>query len=193
MNTEYLKEQLDNIMSFRDTYKTSTTEDKYLHNELSKMIRVIKSKIWDEEHDEYNRNRLKTKTIDGVEIVIPEFISGLDDDYEFKHVDNTLYALPSKCSKDEDGSFHEYVYAYIKENDNKHVRFLVRLLGGDRFGDRIFTEANYYKKIESNYKYLNKNYGKDDRFPEKFRKQVETIINEFNKLDGVNDFNPITK
>lgn len=51
MNTEYLKEQLDNIMSFRDTYETSNDEDKYLHNELSKVVRVVKNKIWNEEHD----------------------------------------------------------------------------------------------------------------------------------------------
>lgn len=191
MNIEYLKEQLTSIEVFRDTYKTSTTEDKYLHNELSKTIRVIKNKIWNEEYDESNKSRLKTKTVDGVEVIIPEFMSCLDDNYTYKYIDDTLYALPTVCSKDNDNTFHEYVYAYIKENDNKHVRFLVRLLGGDRFGDRIFTEANYYKKIESNYKYLNKNYGKDNRFPEKFRKQVETIIDEFKKLDGVNDFNPL--
>jgi len=191
LNTEYLKEQLDVIMSFRDTYKATSDEDKYLHNELSKLVRVIKNKIWDEEYDERNRNRLETRVIDGVEIVIPEFMSSLGEDYKYKFSDNVLYALPTKYVEDEDGSFHEYIYAYSKENENKHVRLLVRLLGGDKFGDRIFTEANYYKKLESNNKYLNKNYGKDDSFPEKFRKQVETIIAEYNKLDGVNDFNPL--
>lgn len=193
MNTEYLKEQLDNIISFRDTYKTSSTEDKYLHNELSKVVRTIKNRIWNEEYDESNKSRLKTKTIDGLKITVPEFMNCLDDNYRYKYIENALYALPTKCTKDEDKSFHEYAYVYLKENDNKHIRFLVRLLGGDRFGDRIFTEANYYKKLESNYKYLNKSYGKDDRFPEKFRKQVDTIISEFNKLDGVNDFDPIKK
>lgn len=193
MNIEYLKEQLDNIVTFRDTYKTSNNEDKYLYNELSKVVRVIKNKIWNEEHDRQNKSRLKTEIIDGVEIVIPEFMSGLGEEYTFKYANNVLYALPIKYVEDEDGSFHEYVYAYSKENENKHMRLLVRLLGGDRFGDRIFTEVNYYKKLESNYKYLNKDYGKDDRFPEKFRNQVDTIINEFNKLDGVNDFNPLKK
>lgn len=191
MNTEYLKEQLDNIMTIRDTYKTSSTEDKYLHNELSKVVRVIKSKIWNEEHDEWSKNRLEVKIIDGVKVVIPECMSGLGYECKYRYMDNTLYALPIECSTDKDNTFHEYAYVYSKESEDKHVRLIVRLLGGDRFGNRIFTEANYYKKAESSYKYLNKNYGKDDHFPEKFRKQVETVIEEFNKLDGVNDFNPL--
>ncbi|MDC6267248.1 hypothetical protein [Lysinibacillus fusiformis] len=121
MNIEYLKEQLDNIISFCDTYKTSSTEDKYLHNELSKVVRVIKSKIWDEEYDEHNRSRLETRVIDGVEIVIPESMSGLGEEYTFKFADNVLYALPIRYVEDKDGSFHEYVYAYSKEDENKHV------------------------------------------------------------------------
>lgn|GEM_PF-5810293 len=191
MKTEYLKEQLENIIAFRDTYKTSTIEDRYLNNELSKLVGAVRSKIWNEEYDERNKDRLETKVIDGIEVVIPEFMSGLGEDCKFKYVDDILYALPIECSVDKDNSFHEYAYVYSKENENKHVRLIVRLLGGDKFGDRIFTEANYYKKVESYNKYLNKNYGKDDRFPEKFRKQVETVIKEFNKLDGINDFNPI--
>lgn len=190
MNIEYLKEQLTNIKVFRDTYSTTSEEDKYLHNEISKLVGAVRSKIWNEEYDERNKKRLETKLIDGVKVVIPEFMNGLGEDCKFKYIDSVLYALPIKCSIDKDNSFHEYAYVYSKENDNKHVRLIVRLLGGDKFGNRIFTEANYYKKVESFNKYLNKNYGKDDRFPEKFRKQVETVIVEFNKLDGVNDFNP---
>ncbi|MGE7840645.1 hypothetical protein ACQKNX_07630 [Lysinibacillus sp. NPDC093712] len=191
MNTEYLKEQLTNIKVFCDTYSTISEEDKYLHNEISKLVGAVRSKIWNEEYDERNKNRLETKIIDGVKVIIPEFMNGLGEDCKFKYVDNVLYALPIKCSIDKDNSFHEYAYVYSKENENKHTRLIVRLLGGDKFGNRIFTEANYYKKVESYNKYLNKNYGRDDRFPEKFKKQVETVIEEFNKLDGVNDFSPI--
>lgn len=180
-------------MSFRNTYSAKSKEDEYLHNEISKLVRVVKSKIWHEEYDEQLKNRLEVKIIDGVKLVIPEFMSGLGEDCRFKYIDGVLYALPIKCKVGEDNSFHEYAYIYSKENEDKHVRLIVRLLGGDRFGNRIFTEANYYKKLESFNKYLNKNYGKDDRFPEKFRKQVETVIEEFNKLDGINDFNPIAK
>lgn len=191
MNIDYLKEQLTNIKVFRDTYIAKNKEDEFLHNEISKLVRVVKSKIWHEEAEEQRKNRLETKIIDGVKVVIPEFMNGLGEECKFKYVDAVLYALPIKCQRDEDNSFHEYAYIYSKENEDKHVRLIVRLLGGDKFGDRIFTEANYYKKVESFNKYLNKNYGRDNRFPEKFRKQVETVIEEFNKLDGVNGFNPI--
>ncbi|UUV25961.1 MULTISPECIES: hypothetical protein [Lysinibacillus] len=191
MNTEYLKEQLDNIMIFRNTYKTSSTEDKYLHNELSKVVRVVKDKIWNEEHDSRNRHRLKTKIIDGVEIVIPEFMNGLGEEYQYKLIDSDLYVIPTNYKEDKDGSFHQWAYAYIKENENKHTRLTVSVLGNDKYGDRIFTEAEFHKKVESDFRYSSKNYGKNDRFPEKFRKQVEIIIAEYNKLDGVNNFNPL--
>lgn len=190
MNTEYLKEQLNNIVSFRDTYKTSCTEDKYLHSELSRVVRAIKSKIWNEEHDEWNKSRLKTEVFDDVEIVIPEFMNGFGEEYQYKLIDSDLYVIPTNYKEDKDGSFHQWAYAYIKENENKHTRLTVRVLGNDKYGDRIFTEAEFYKKVESDFRYSSKNYGKNDRFPEKFRKQVETIIAEYRKLDGVKDFNP---
>jgi len=193
LNTEYLKEQLENIMSFRDTYKTTKTEDKYLHNELSKVVRLIKNKIWNEEHDERNKSLLRTKIIDGVEVVIPEFMNGFGEEYQYKFIDGDLYVIPTKYKEDKDGSFHQWAHVYIKENENKHTRLTVSVLGKDKYGDRIFTEAEYFKKVESFFRYLSKNYGKNDRFPEKFRKQVETIIAEYNKLDGVIDFNPLKK
>jgi len=191
LNTEYLKEQLDNIVSFRDTYKTTTTEDKYLYNELSKVVRVIKSKIWNEEHDERNKSRLKTKVFDGEEIVIPEFMNCFGDGYQYKLIEGDLYLIPTNYKEDKDGSFHQWAYVYIKENDNKHIRLTVSVLGKDKYGDRIFTEAEFYKKVESDFRYSSKNYGKNNRFPEKFRKQVETVISEYSKLDGVTDFNPL--
>lgn len=191
MDTRYLKEQLIMLRGFRNSYKSSKEENLYLYNELSKLVRAIESKIFNEEYDAKSRLMLKTKIIDGVKVVIPECMSGLGYECKYRYIDNTLYALPIKCSTDKDDTFHEYAYVYSKESEDKHVRLIVRLLGGDRFGNRIFTEANYYKKAESSYKYLNKNYGKDDHFPEKFRKQVETVIEEFNKLEGVNNFNPL--
>lgn len=191
MNIEYLKEQLNNIVTFRDTYKTSNDEDRYLHNELSKVVRVIKSKIWSEEHDRYNKSRLKSKIIDGKEVVIPEFMNGFSEEFEFKLIDNDLYLIPSRYKESKDGSFNQWAFVYIKERADKHTRLTVSMLGKDKYGDRIFTEAEYFKKVESDFRYLSKNYGKNDRFPEKFRKQVETIIAEYNKLDGVNDFTPI--
>lgn len=192
MNTGYLKEQLDNLMSFCDTYKTtSSREDKYLHNELSKVVRVVKNKIWNEEHDRRIRHRLKTKIIDGIEIVIPEFMNGFGEEFEYKLIDDDLYIIPANYKEDKDGSFHQWAFVYIKEREDKHTRLTVSMLGKDKYGDRLFTEAEYYKKVESYFRYLSKNYGKNDRFPEKFRKQVETIITEYNKLDGVKDFNPL--
>lgn len=191
MNIKYLKEQLENIKSFRDTYKTSGVEDKYLHNELSKVVRMIGSKLWNEEHDELNKSRLKTKVIDHVEIVIPEFMNGFGEEYQYKFIDNDLYVIPTNYKEDKDGSFHQWVWVYIKEREDKHVRLTVSVLGKDKFGDRIFTEAEFYKKLESDFRYSSKNYGKNNRFPEKFRKQVETIIAEYKKLNGVEEFNPL--
>lgn len=112
------------------------------------------------------------------------------EDCDFRLIEGDLYVLPNKIDFND---FHYYAYAYIKESEDKHVKLLVRLLGGDEYGDRIYTDSYYYKKLESTDHYFSKSYGKNNRFPDKFNKQVDTIIEEFNKLDGGENFNPLKR
>lgn len=46
--------------------------------------------------------------------------------------------------RDEDNSFHYHYHAFIPEVD-KVIVLTFRLLGGDSYGDRIFTSRSYYR------------------------------------------------
>ena len=193
MNIELLKQKSEEIKQYIDSFDMAVKEDKIIINELWKAHSSIRSIIWREEMDLHHKERLETKVIDGYEIVVPDFMNNLSDNTELKIINGELYSLPTEFKEDKDGSFHIRSYAYIKLDENKHVRLTVSMLGNDRFGDRIFTNSYYFKKIESFNSYYSKDYGKNNRFPDTFKEYVDVIIDEFNKLDGVEGFNPIDK
>lgn len=193
MNTEVLKQHAEDIKSFIKEFNTTIEEDKFVSKELWKTVGAINSKIRQEEWDSRNKEMLTYELIDGQSVLVPYFMKGLGNNSVFKLIDGDLYELPTQLRLDKDGSFHHWAYVYVKLDENKHVRLCIRLLGKDYHGNRIFTESSYFKKIESNDSYYGKDYGKNNRFPEIFTKQVHTIIDEFNKLDGVENFNPLKK
>lgn len=193
MDITLLKNHLDDYKKYIDSIDKSIEENKLIINELYKSYRAIKNIIWKEEMEERNKLDLKTVLIDGYNVIIPEFMSGFREGKVYKVIDGELYSIPQQYKEDKDGSFHMWAYAYVKLAEDKHVRITVSMLGRDSYGDRIFTESQYYKKIESDFHYYSKDYGKNNRFPDTFKKQVLTIIDEFNKLEGVNEFNPLKK
>lgn len=193
LNTEVLKLHVEEIKEYIDSFDKNVAEDKFIINELWKTVGTIRDKIWREEMDERNKERLNCEVVDGQEVVIPYFMNGLGEDKFFKIIDGDLYALPKQFKRKEDGSFHTWAYVYIKTDENKHIRLVVRMLGGDTYGNRIFTESIYFKKPESFQHYYSKDYGKDNRVPVAFKEHAHNIIKEFNKLDGVENFNPLEK
>ena len=193
MNIDKLKQHAETLKEFIGTFDNSIIEDKFVVKELYKTAGAIRDKIWREEMDNRNKERLTYEMVSGKEIVVPYFMKGYGEDKYLKLINDELYVLPKEFKLDKDNSFHHWAYAYIKVAEDKHVVLTVRMLGGDRFGNRIFTESVYYKKPESNSAYYSKDYGKNNRFPEIFAIQVHNIIKEFNKLEGVENFNPLEK
>ena len=61
------------------------------------------------------------------------------------HVLDGLIVSYSIQELDEDGSFHDWMYIWIpKKNEGKYVELCMRLLGNDRFGDRIFLDTSHF-------------------------------------------------
>lgn len=95
------------------------------------------------------------------------------------------YILPHYI-EDKDGSFHLYANAYIP-NENVYIDLTVRLLGKDKYGNRIYTSSCYYKtNLDWTY-YYSKDYGKNYNFPTKFEEYVKVVLDEFNKLPEINN------
>ncbi|WP_211747927.1 hypothetical protein [Paenibacillus sp. Marseille-Q4541] len=114
----------------------------------------LQKKISDEE------NRLRSipeiRNIDGVNIEIPRYLRYGYDKYTYEVHDNILYVLDRTKKFDNDGSYHWFNYVWIPQKENKYALLSVRLLGGDRFGDRYFLGVSYFKHPADEHSYLHK-------------------------------------
>jgi hypothetical protein len=98
-------------------------------------------------------------------------------------VDNgSIYAI-EKNGWDKDGSFHFYSYVWFKDG-GKYVRLTIRALGADRFGDRLFVEANYYKTENDSYSYLTKYVNPEG----KYKEYINKIIFKLREKEGIENF-----
>lgn len=128
-----------------------------------------------------NLKRIKVDNID-LDIVQlkKDCISYLEnclDEYDGKlKLDN----LNIYYKKSEDEDFHDFVKVILPES-NRMVELSIRLLGGDVFGDRVFTCAYYYKYEKecymSSYKTVEAVYYKYD----KYKSIIEKVVNEYVK------------
>ncbi|MFI2856898.1 hypothetical protein ACH6EH_07130 [Paenibacillus sp. JSM ZJ436] len=130
-----------------------------IHEEMKR----LKKKIDDEER-RLNSN-LEIVNINGAEYKMPARYQHYQHEnrYTFEVKDSCLYIF-DKMKTDKDGSFHIWCHVWIPQQENKYVDLLVRILGGDMYGERYFLEASYYKHPSDTFSYLNKvirtdNYG----------------------------------
>lgn len=106
-----------------------------------------------------------------------------DESYVIKKGD-VQYILPYYI-EDKDGSFHLYANVYIPY-EKGYIDLTVRLLGKDKYGNRIYSSSCYYKtNLDWTY-YYSKDYGKNNSFPDKFKEHVKVILDEFNNLSKIN-------
>jgi mRNA-degrading endonuclease RelE of RelBE toxin-antitoxin system len=86
----------------------------------------------------------------------------------------------------EDGSFHDWMHMWIPmPADGKYVMLGVRLLGNDRYGDRIFLGTNHYKSEESwEGCYLSKNL----RNPGSYKSYVNSMVEAYRTLTNREEF-----
>lgn len=148
---------------------------------IAKARRELISKIEDEERR--LTKQLRRIAIDGVETEIPESMSEFNG-LKFHIHEGTLYLIEreKKLTKDEyphlnshtDTEFHWHSYAWIP-NGGKFSKLCVRMLGGDRFGDRIFCSATHYKHPSDWHPYMETHLRIDSHF---YRPYVEHILQE---------------
>lgn len=153
MKNEYEKAEKD--------YKTvlSKTARRGIGDELYK----LKQKIDDEER----RLNAETKivNINGIAYEIPTGFGFYQecDRYTYEVKEGCLYRF-EKMRHDSDGSFHLHHHVWIPQREDKYVDLCVRVLGGDRFGERYYLSASYYKHPSDSFSYMHKdvstnNYG----------------------------------
>lgn len=176
LSLEKLKNSKSKLDQFMDTL--TYEEDRFLLNRIRTIAYDLKLKIKTEEEILSQSN----------EIELPSWV--YDDGYHYiKEHNGITYAL-HKYHEDKDGSFHVDSYAFVP-NKSGYISFCVRMLGKDRHGDRIWTNSTYYKTHSQWSSYYSKDYGKNQRYPDKFKEYVDFILEEFNKLEEVNgNFKP---
>lgn len=81
-------------------------------------------------------------------------------------------------TKDDNEDFHDFLTIIIPE-ENRIVELSIRLLGGDSFGDRVFTAAHYYKYENTTMMFSYKNVEAVYYKYNKYKDLVESLVNEY--------------
>ena len=193
MDITYLEEQASALKEIVNNYDYSTPEDAFIRTHLQGAINRITSKVSEIKMDDYYDHRIESiDGLDGNTYIIPPFMNNFGDEKKVCIVDNSVMVVPKTINFDKDGSFHVYMYVYLKLEEDKHVKICVRLLGNDSYGDRIYVSSYYYKKLGSFSSYYSKDYGKNT-FPSTFKESVHKVVNRFRQSDTFENFNPKVK
>ncbi|MFE4571382.1 hypothetical protein [Paenibacillus chitinolyticus] len=179
MNLDNMKEEYAVALQDHLNAKSATAR-----NGIRDALYILKKKI-DAEEIRVNSD-LKKVDIGGVIYNLPTSFSNRGLDLKCLYsVGEVLYFIDESNIYDSDGSYCWHHYAWVPQRKDKFVRLLVRTLGGDRFGDRFFTETSYYKHPADPYPYMTKHVYVDNRT---YRPHVKFIINkiglEFDKTSG---------
>lgn len=157
MDLEQMKTEYDQARADYSLVKTKTARAG-----ISEELRRLRKKIEDEEHR--INSILRIVKIDGENFNLPAAFNWYKEEkYELEVKDGVLYVY-EKLKKDEDESFNINCYAWIHQKENKYVKLNVHILGGDKYGERYFLGATYYKHPADQYAYMEKgvradNYG----------------------------------
>lgn len=193
MDITYLEEQATALKEIANNYDYSTPEDRFIRTHLQTTINKITGKISEIKMDDFYNDRIQSMDgFDGNVYIIPPFMSNHGDEKKVCIVDNSVMVIPHEVKFDKDGSFHVYMYVYLKLEEDKHVKVCVRLLGNDAYGDRIYVSAYYYKKLGSFSSYYSKDYAKNS-MPSTYKDSVHKVVNRFRQFEGFENFNPKVK
>ncbi|MBX4152389.1 hypothetical protein [Paenibacillus lautus] len=156
MNLTAMKQEYE---SAKTDYKNVTTRT--AKRGISEELNSLKKKIDDEERR--LNAELKIESINGVDYEIPNGFGYYreGDRYTYEVKDGCLYRF-ERMKLDSDGSFHLHHHVWIPQTENKYVDLCVRILGGDRFGERYFLSASYYKHPSDSFPYMHKDIRTDN-------------------------------
>ena len=159
---------LERIQSLNAEYEWG--EDSWIKGRLSTLQGDIKEKIKIEK-------MIKNQTEN---IIIPNFFESYV--HERYDQDNVVYIIAKKRTPDGSNEYNVDSYAYIKNGDGLIVLNVHTLKSNDSYGERMFTNSAYYRSRDlsgwGNNSYYSKSYGKGHRYPDKFKKHVDFIINK---------------
>lgn len=176
MNLEEMKSTIAHMEADFDAVRSP-----YSKRAIRNAFHDIKKKI--EEEEARLNKKLDTRIIDGVEIEIPASMNEYNR-LNFHAHEGILYLIErkKKFTKDEhphlsifsDTEFHWFSYAWIP-NGNKFSKLCVRMIGGDAYGDRVFTSAQHYKHPADQFGYMETHLKINSPF---YRPYVEHILQE---------------
>lgn len=92
--------------------------------------------------------------------------------------DTYFLSPPVQAGRDSDNSFNYHYMAFIPEKE-RVVAITFRILGGDSYGDRVFSYVSYYRYGEA-YDYFNRRGGikPDSKYGEVLEKVLEFVKKE---------------
>lgn len=157
MNLEQMKIEYDQAKADYSLVNSQTARAG-----ISEELRKLRKNIEDEEHR--INSKLRIVKIDGENFDLPAAFNWYKEErYDLEVKDGVLYVY-EKLKKSEDGSFNINCYAWIPQKENKYVKLNIHILGGDKYGERYFLGATYYKHPADQYAYMEKgvrtdNYG----------------------------------
>lgn len=126
---------------------------------------------------------LRTRVINGKNIEIPTGMH-YGERYKYYYINGNLYAI-EKGQLDLDGSFHYHGDVWINE-ENRCVKLMARILGNDRFGDRVFSEAKYYHDNKS---FMSYHSDRSIKINGKYKEYIHKIIELIKIENGLENFN----
>jgi hypothetical protein len=172
-----LNNEINKLIEYKKTSNNQTVK-----KAVSKAISYIRDEINTIKTREWNSKHCLSVDVNDKLIKIPSGMNiGMDGREWF--VDNgSIYAIGKK-GWDDDGSFHFHCYVWLKDGD-KYVRLTIRALGADRFGDRLFVEANFYKTENDSYSYLTKHVNPKG----KYKEYINETIFKLREKEGLENF-----
>jgi len=155
---------------------------------IYKELRQLSRQIDDEERRQ--NSSLKSIEIDGVLYLLPYYFNRSDN---IEVHNGCLYKF-EKPRYDNDGSYYFYNYVWIPQAENKYACLLVKILGGDIYGERYYLTVDYYKHPSDYHSYLTKKINCQNRiYKEYYTYVIERLGYKYkkdkwdaNKLEKVN-------
>lgn len=171
----------------------SNEEDYFVKRRLLSVSSDVRHKINELEDIERLQSKgMKQMEFDGELIEVPQcFHSYLFEEANFKHKDGAFYVVPKEfkepSSKWIEG-FSEHAYVIFQKENGRWVSMCMRILGGDKYGDRIYASSTFYKTSFSDFSYSSKEYGKN-RCPVEYQPYYNQMLEYIREVEGMENFN----
>jgi hypothetical protein len=174
---ELLNEEIEKLIEYKKNVESSIVK-----KVISKAIIHIREEIMVLERREFNEKHFTSIEVNNEQIKLPSGMNVGTDNTDWFVENGVIYGI-RRNGWDKDGSFHFHSYVWFKDQ-NKYVRLTIRTLGADRFGDRIFVDADYFKTENDSYSYLTKRVNSTG----KYKEYINKVIFKLREKEGLENF-----